>query len=322
MADQHDPIDDWLGRRLSLLKVGARRSLLIYAAGAIIGLGLAGFALFTAKGSEVRAFPAEDIALVNGRHVLRSDFVTQTEITAGVPFAQTTRAQREKVLNDMINEELMVQRGLEVDLAASDPDVRAAMVGGVNLQVDADVVAQRPTEPELRQYFETHLEKYSSDGVMRMRDLVLPADAAKPAEAEAKAKQAVEALRHGTPVDAVKAKYGMKDSDQIDQEDNFDFAVKAKLGEDIYKAAAALTSGQVSDPLQRPDGVHVIVMVKRVSSAKLDFAKAEDNVWQDFKNAERARVDEANLKYLRSRADITVAPEFRAAKGAQAEAGQ
>ncbi len=49
--------------------------------------------------------------MVNGRHVLRSDFITQAEITAGVPFAQTTRAQRDQVLNDMINEELMVQRG-------------------------------------------------------------------------------------------------------------------------------------------------------------------------------------------------------------------
>ena len=311
MADQHDPIDDWLGQRLSLLKVGARRSLLIYAMGAIIGLGLAGFSLFTAKGSQVRAFPPEDVALVNGRHVLRSDFITQTEITAGVPFAQTTRAQREQVLNDMINEELMVQRGLEVDLAASDPDVRAAMVGGVNLQVDADVVAQRPTEAELRHYFETHLEKYSSDGVMRLRDLIIPADTSNPQEAEAKAKQAVEALRRGTPADRVKAEFGMKDTDKIDQEDNFDFAVKAKLGEAVYEEAAKLSTGQVSDPFTQPDGTHVLVMVKRITSAKLDFKKAEDNVWQDYKNAERARVDQANLKYLRSRADITIAPDYR-----------
>ena len=317
MADQHDPIDDWLGRRLSLLKVGARRSLLIYAMGAVIGLGLAGFSLFTAKGSSIRAFPPEDVALVNGRHVLRSDFITQTEITAGVPFAQTTPAQREQVLNDMINEELMVQRGLEVDLAASDPDVRQAMVAGVNLQVDADVVAQRPTEAQLRDYFEKHLEKYSSDGVMRLRDLIVPADTSKPDEAAAKAKSAAEALRRGTPADQVKAQFGMKDTDQIDQEDNFDFAVKAKLGEDLYKAAAQLSTGQVSDPIMRPDGTHVLVMVKRINSAKLDFKKAEDNVWQDFKNAERARVDAANLKYLRSRADIAVAPEYREPQGAE-----
>ncbi len=77
--------------------------------------------------------------------------------------------------------------------------MRVALVNGVNLQVDADVVAQRPTEAELRHYFDTHLEKYSSDGVMRLRDLIVPADMSKPAEAAAKAKQAVEELRRGTP---------------------------------------------------------------------------------------------------------------------------
>ncbi len=103
----------------------------------------------------------------------------------------------------------------------------------------------------------------------------------------------------------------MKDTDKIDQADNFDFAVKAKLGEALYKEAAKLKTGEVSDPFPQPDGTHVIVMVKRVNSAKLDFKKAEDNVWEDYKNAERARVDAANLKYLRSRADITIAPDYR-----------
>ncbi len=42
MADAtHDPIDDWLAARLSILKIGPGRSLLLYAAGAILGLGLA-----------------------------------------------------------------------------------------------------------------------------------------------------------------------------------------------------------------------------------------------------------------------------------------
>ncbi len=38
MADQHDPIDDWLGSKLAILKIGPRRSLLFYAAGAALGL--------------------------------------------------------------------------------------------------------------------------------------------------------------------------------------------------------------------------------------------------------------------------------------------
>ena len=53
----------------------------------------------------------------------------------------------------MLAEELQVQRGLEIDLPSFDPDVRAAMVAGVQLEVAADVMAQQPTEQQLRGYY-------------------------------------------------------------------------------------------------------------------------------------------------------------------------
>ena len=312
MADpQHDPIDDWLGAHFSLLKIGSRRSLLTYACGAVLGLGLAGFALFTAKGTSVKTFPAEDVATVNGRHILRSDFMTQTQVEAGVPFSQTSPAQRAKVLNEMIDEELLVQRGLEVDLAATDPDVRAAMVAGVDLQVDADVLAEQPTPEQLKAYYEAHLDKYSSDGVMRLRDMVMPIGTGKPEDAMARAQTASDELNKGAPLDAEMAKYGLKDSGQIDQDDNFDFAVKAKLGDEIYAALQPMTEGQFSKPVKRPDGLHIVLMIKRIAQVKLDYAKAQDNVWQDYKRAKRDDAERANLKYLKTRAEVVLAPEFR-----------
>jgi hypothetical protein len=311
-GNEHDPVDDWLGAHVSLLRPGSRRSLLLYALGAAVGLGLAGFSLFTAKGTAVRSFPPEDVALVNGRPILRADFVTQTEVEAGVPFAQTTPAQRLKVLRSMLDEELLVQRGLEVDLAASDPDVRAAMVSGVNLQVDADVLAQRPTQQQLLDFYNSHLDKYSSDGVMRIRDLVMPIGDLTPDQAMARARQAQAALQASVSApEAAMARYQLRDSGLIDRDDNFDFAVKAKLGAPIYHAVETLKPGQVSAPVKHEDGIHLVILEKRIPSAKLDFAKAQDNVWTDYKRLAREQVERANLKYLKKRADIVLAPEFR-----------
>ena len=109
----------------------------------------------------------------------------------------------------------------------------------------------------------------------------------------------------------MQAKYGLKDSGRIDPGDNFDFAVKAKLGPDIYKAVKDLKPGQASQPVQQPDGLHVVLVTKRIASVKLDFAKAQDEVWQDYKKDARDANERANLKYLKSRADIVLAPEFR-----------
>jgi hypothetical protein len=43
-----------------------------------------------------------------------------------------------------------------------------------------------------------------------------------------------------------------------------------------------------------------------------DYASAADKVWTDYKNEAQARVREANVRYLRSRADILFSTDARA----------
>jgi hypothetical protein len=134
----------------SLTEPSARRSLILLAIGAVVGLGIAGFGLFTAKGTVSHAVPPEDAALVNQQPILISDFTTQLQNEFGIPIGKATAAERKKVLDDMIAEELMVQRGLEMNLPGSDPDVRTAIVAGVELQNSANVIAKQPTEAEMQ----------------------------------------------------------------------------------------------------------------------------------------------------------------------------
>jgi len=281
----------------------ARRSLVLSAIGAVVGLVLGGYALFTAGGTTAGRVPPEDVALVNNRPILQSDFVTQTQIETGMPFQAATQAERQHVLREMIEEELLVQRGLDVDLAASDPDVRSAMVAGVNLQVDAEVLASQPDPAALRAYYTAHQGRYAIDGSMDLRDLV-------PGTAGADAAGLVAAIRAGTDSDAASARFGFVESGRLGHGDNYDFGVKAKLGDTLYQAASALRDGQVAGPVREAGVVHVLVMRKRVPPTQLGFAAARDTVWQDMQREARAHVEQANLDFLRSRAEIRVAPGF------------
>jgi parvulin-like peptidyl-prolyl isomerase len=295
-----------------MARVNPRRSLILFAVGAILGLVIAGFGLFTAAGTKVSGVPAEDVALINGRHILRSDFIAQTQIETALPFDQTTKEQRLKVLNEMVDEELLVQRGLEVDLAASDPDVRAAEVTGVQLQVDADVLAQQPSDEELQAYFTAHKDKYSAEGIMALRDLIIHPDESLSAEqAIAKASAAADAFRKGRDSDDVAASFGLRDSGKLDRGDLFDFAVKIKLAPALYAAAEKLSTRQAADPFVEAGDVHLILMEKHDAGSVRTFAQARDAVMQDFKKEEQTRVENANLKYLKGKADIQLAPEFR-----------
>jgi parvulin-like peptidyl-prolyl isomerase len=294
-----------------------RRSMIFLAAGALIGLAIAGYGLFTAKGTRSRSVPPEAVALVNQRPILRSDFMTQTQTQFATPFAQTTKEQRQKTLEDMLNEELMAQRGLEIDLPSYDPDVRTALVAGVELEVGADVLAQLPTNEELQQYYTAHKDRYSSEGVMRLRDLVARVGTGGNLEAaRTAARGAGAALRNGTDLDAVMKRFGLTDSGRfmdaghVDTGDIFEFAAKAKLDEKLYAAAVPLKAGEISEPIEENDGVHILYMLEHRFPVAQSFEEASNRVWTDVKNEAQAKVRAANLRYLRGRADILITPEY------------
>jgi len=306
----------WLAHS-SLGRPNPRRSLALLALGAVTGLAIAGYGLFTAKGTRLSGVPPEAIALVNQRPILRSDFVAQLQNQFTVRYADATPEERTRVLEDMIDEELMVQRGLDLGLPSYDPDVRAALVAGVELEIFADVLAQRPTEADLKAYYDRHRDKYIRDGVMRLRDLVAqPAAGRSAADCAWAAQQAVAALHRGEPLEAVMSRYTLTDSRRlldsghVDTGDVFDFAARARLDPGVFAAASHLASGAISDPVSSADGVHVVVMVSRVPPAQRAFGDVENEVWRDLNEDAKRRVREANLKFLHSQADIQIADHF------------
>ena len=201
-------------------EVNFPRAMALYALGALVGLGIAGYGLFTAQGTTTRGVPPEDVAQVNQRPVLRSDFLTQLETETGAKFEQATRAEQLRVLAEMVDEELLVQRGLELDFAETDQDTRNALVAIVKQQMIADVTTSTATERQLRDWYDSHRADYSTEGTITACDLLLRAPqaaagaagvagAAPAAAALTTAQAAAAALRAGQPLAVVLARNGM-----------------------------------------------------------------------------------------------------------------
>jgi hypothetical protein len=218
----------------------------------------------------------------------------------------------------MLAEELQVQRGLEIDLPAFDPDVRAAVVAGVDLEVSANVIAAQPTDQQLRAYYETHRARYVTEGTLRMRELVIRTDASTPSDqAMRAATQAVNALRAHEPLTQVAARYHLQDSGRLmqggqpDTGEIPDFAAKAKLGPEVYQVAAALSDRQNSAAILQPDGAYVLVVFERKLPIQQVYDAVADRVWADYKSEAQQRVREANLRYLRERARILLSDDAK-----------
>jgi hypothetical protein len=293
----HDPVEEG---KWSLTDPSARRSLLLLAFGAVVGLGIAGFGLFTAKGTATHDVPPEMAALVNQQPILISDFTTQLQSEFGIPIAKATEAQKRKVLNDMIAEELMVQRGMEMNLPGSDPDVRTALVAGVELQNSANVLAKQPTQAEMQAYYDSHKDRYRTQGVLTLRELYLPAGP----DAQAIMAKVAADLRARAAPDAVIKKYGLMEAHKVNGEE-LDFAAKIHLGATLYAAVQDAKAGQITDPVADKDGsVHVMAVGKRIPSVQLSLADASNQVFTDFKKDAQDRVQADNIKFLKNKAEI------------------
>jgi PPIC-type PPIASE domain len=285
-------------------QVNNARSFLFMAAGVLTGLILAGYSLFTARSTTTLIVPAEDVALVNQQPVSRADYLALLQTLYGVDLSHATPEQRRKVLDDMIREELFVQRGKELDVASTDPDVRGALVNAVELEMAENAMTSQPSEAALRQFYETHRDRYVSEGIMRLRDLVFPASALAELPSEPRALKPVIGDAQAL------ARLGGRDSGKT-RGDEFYFAVKIHLGDPLFAAARDLADGTVSKPIQVADEIHVLDMQANKHPVPFEFNAARAQVLNDYRNEAIDKLKSSGEAFLRKRANLLIADDLR-----------
>lgn len=304
MTTSHPPgIDGSSGGEWSLSQPNARRSLILCAIGAVAGLLIAGFGLFTAQGTRTAHVPAEDAAVVNQVPILMTDFEQQLRALYDTDLAGASPRQRKKVLDDMIREELYVQRGVELGLQADTVEVRDALVGAVEAQTAADATMAQPGEAELRDYHAKHPDEFADEGILALVDYRLP-----PGATDATIAAAVAVLDAAGPGDP--AARALPRSGAMADGDEYYFAAKLHLGDRLFAVARHLRPGERSAPVRLPDGVHILVVSRNVPPAVPPFAAIRDKVLAAYVAAQAKTLTAANGRFLRKRADIQIAPGF------------
>jgi hypothetical protein len=290
-----------------------QRTLYLPALAVVAGLLVAGVGLFRTAPRALTAVPPGYVALVNQKGILFSDFRAQLEMETGKTFADATPQERSRILREMINEELLVQRAVVLDLPETTNEVRTNMAIGVNTQVAAPLLAFEPTDAELRAFYDKSRQNYTSPGAMTLQDLVLHVGGYQNAnqtltQAQADATEAVYQLRAGAAVDYVMEHFGFARSGRAAEGEELDFAVKLHLGDKLYQVATTLHDGEISDPVSDFDGVHILIMQRHQFPKVADFSVVRDRVYLDFRTAASNHATEENLSLLRRQANILLAP--------------
>lgn len=151
---------------------GRRRDILLLSAGACLGVGLAIYGLLV--GDETDELRADAAARVNGRLIDNSDLADALAALGADSRDRLDRSDRDWILGRLIEEELLVQRALELDLGHADRAVRAALVDAMMRRVTRDAAAATPPEDALRAWYADNQALFAGYGRLRVEAWTAP----------------------------------------------------------------------------------------------------------------------------------------------------
>lgn len=264
--------------------VASRRGTVLLAIGALVGAALAARAVV--RGAAVQAPSVPDaVATVNGVPIGRAEYDRALAGVAAERRAPPDAALRRRVLDRLIDEELLVQRGLALGLAERDPRVRADLaaavialaVEGAGAGAGPESTDGRDDDPEtseaaLRRWYAEHAHELGRPPRIAVEEAWFGG-----AGAAVRAAAARRSIDGGASFATVRAA-----ADRPIAPLPAGPLPLGKLEELIGRPAAArvqsLVPGQVSEPLAAAGGVRLLRVVAHADGEPRPFEQVRDQV--------------------------------------------
>jgi parvulin-like peptidyl-prolyl isomerase len=265
-----------------------RRARWLLALGAATGLAVAAGSIVTGTRRDV--LPPDAVATVNDVAIRREDYLLALGAVAGDRRAPLDDADERRVLDRLIDEELLLQRGLALGIARRDRTVRAQLVAAT-----MDLLASTTSEPsreELRAFYDGHTDYFTEPGRVRVRQVLVRTTTRSEADARARAEDAARRLRAGEPFDAVRTALGDEETAPIPDALLPAAKLRDYVGETAMTAALERDAGETTDPVRSSMGFHVLQVVERTAP----FVPPFDDVVDRVRGERRRRADEATLR--------------------------
>jgi parvulin-like peptidyl-prolyl isomerase len=263
-----------------------KTSLRLLAAGVGLGAVLVGFNLFAIPPSEPSELSPGIAALVNGRPISMEDYgrvIASFEADRREP---TTAEDRARLLDRLVEEELLVQRGIAVDLPTYDDAVRSVLVQSMIATTLAVSQAIEPKERDLRAYYQENRAFFTLAPQLHVR-----------------------VYRFSSLSDAQAAK---SDVSQLPNPDRIvpdgllpSLKLREYLGPTVLQETLKLNPGDLSKPIEVPSGVLLIELVDNQPGSVAPYEDIKTQVAMAYQTASDEKTLRETIDRLKKQADIS-----------------
>lgn len=285
------------------------RSTILLSVGAAAGIVLAAAGLMTS--SSLRGgLPNHALARVNGELIRAEEYQAILGAVAADRRNEIDAAERRRLLDRLIDEELLVQRALELGLARRDRKIRSDLTAAVVESVVTEAQDAQPTEAELETFYAQHRERFAPPASVRVRQIFFRASAADDEIKRERAREAARRVRSGEPFETVREAMGEPELPVLPDDLLPPAKLREYLGPTAARAALTLAADSISDPVRSGTGYHVLQVVERHNAPPPPLARVRSQVEAEFR---RQRAENALRRYLdglRAQAAVEIAPEL------------
>lgn len=150
----------------------SRRATILLGLGATAGLAVAALGLM--EGGEIAgSLPDGAVAAVNGEIVRIEEYERAVRALASDRREPLGDEERRHVLDRIIDEELLVQRGLELGLMRHDRRVRGDIVSAVIDVIVSQTAAEVATDEEVEAFYEESRDYFTRTGRAKVRQILV-----------------------------------------------------------------------------------------------------------------------------------------------------
>ncbi len=286
---------------------GTKRPLVLLGLGAVLGVAVAAWGLLTTDPT-VGPLPASAVARVNGTLIFGEDherLVAGLESDTRQPVSEE---MKRRVLDRMIDEELLVQRGVELGLVDSDRRVRADITSAMIRSIVVEAEDRPPDEDELRAFFAEESAFFTRPGRLRVRQVFFRVrrgedDGAGRARAEA----AREAWVAGADLADVRKDHGDSEVSPVPDALLPPAKLREYVGPTALRTVMGMEVGELSEPVRSGTGYHVFQLVDREEERVPAYEEIADQVRNEWVRRAGDRALRGYLDDLRARAEVVLA---------------
>ena len=280
----------------------------LLAAGAAIGLALATFGLLEAR-TDSGLLPPDAAAQVGGRTIRRIDYDRVLAGVEGDLRNPLDESDRRRVLDRMIDEELLVQRALELGLAAIDRRVRGELTAGLMDSIVGEADADEASPREIARHYEENVDFFTRPGRLHAETIFFSSrnDARRPdGSAAERARRAGDLLRAGENAGEVESRLGDRQISPIPHGMLPPSKVRDYVGPILLQAFGELAVGEWSEQIESGGGIYLARVIDREPPIIPSLEEVEGLVRQDLRRRRGDRALRDYLDDLRSRTPVAV----------------